>query len=70
MKTKELSQIKNMSIEEIRGGIDSLRLKMLELRMKKIVAPIKDVHLLRGMRKDLAAMLTVLAVKVKGSNER
>jgi ribosomal protein L29 len=70
MKTKELSQIRNMSIEEIRGGIDSLRLKMLEFRMKKIVAPIKDVHLLRGMRKDLATMLTVLAVKVKGSDER
>lgn len=69
MKTKELDSIKNMSIEDIRGAADALRKEMFELRMKKIVAPIKNVHLLRGMRKKLAAMLTVLAEKVKGAHE-
>ena len=70
MKTKELERIKNMSIEEIRGATETLRKDMFELRMKKVIAPVKNVHLLRGMRKDLAAMLTVLAEKVKGANER
>jgi len=70
MKTKALDSIKNMSVEEIRGATEVVRKNMFELRMKKVVAPIKNVHLLRGMRKDLAAMLTVLAEKVKGTNER
>jgi ribosomal protein L29 len=70
MKTKELDRIKSMSIEEIRGATETLRKGMFELRMKKVIAPIKNVHLLRGMRKDLAAMLTVLTSKVKGANGR
>lgn len=70
MKTKALDNIKNMSIEELRNASEVVRKNMFELRMKKIVAPIKNVHLLRGMRKVLATMLTVLAEKVKGTNER
>jgi ribosomal protein L29 len=70
MKIKELDRIKSMSIEEIHSFIENMRKGMFELRMKKMIAPIKNVHLLRGMRKDLAAMLTILTSKVKGANGR
>jgi ribosomal protein L29 len=70
MKTKALDSLKGMSTEDILAAAEVVRKNMFELRMKKVVAPIKNVHLLRGMRKDLATMLTVLAEKVKGTNER
>lgn len=70
MKMKEIDSIKKMSIEEMRNLADSLRKDMFELRMKKIVAPFKNVHLLRNMRKKLAIVLTFLAKKIQVNNER
>ncbi|NBV40869.1 50S ribosomal protein L29 [bacterium] len=57
---QELSQ---MSAEQLLVQATEIRKELFNLRMKRMSAPLKDVHISRKLRKSLACALTFLKQK-------
>jgi ribosomal protein L29 len=57
---KELIEL---SVVELQERAVEIRKELFVLRMKKFSAPIKDVHMMRNLRKSLACVLTFMQQK-------
>lgn len=57
---QELSQ---MNAQQLLEQATAIRKELFNLRMKRMSAPLKDVHISRKLRKSLACTLTFLKQK-------
>ena len=56
-------EFKAMTIVELLKKTESFRKDIFDLRMSKFSSPIKNVHLVRQIKKELACALTFLKLK-------
>ena len=60
MRTSLKKELKNMSIDELKVRAEDIRREIFGLKMKKMSSPVKDINLVRNLRKSLACTLTFL----------
>lgn len=60
---KEVKELKQKNIKEIRKEVESLRREIAQLKLEQKINPPKDTNLLKKKRKKLAVLLTVLKEK-------
>lgn len=63
MKKDQLSQIKGLSITELKKGVKSAKLEIANLIMDKNMKKLKDLKMISKKRKELAKVLTILKQK-------
>jgi len=66
MKTKE---IKTWSLDELRVKIQESKDKLFKQKMQKSLGQAENPHKIRGTRKDIAKMITIMTEKEKGSSD-
>jgi len=64
MKSKDLRDLKE---DELKEKLDTLRRDLMNLRFKKTSGELKNPLALRGTRRDIARVLTILSEKESGS---
>jgi large subunit ribosomal protein L29 len=62
----EASELRNFSVEELKGRIRQWREELFHSKFKSQSAETKDTSVLRKLRKDIARGLTVLNEKAAG----
>lgn len=60
------SEIRNLSVDEIKEKISTMRKELFNLKLKVTTAQLADYRSYRTMKKDLARHLTVLLEKERG----
>lgn len=60
MKKKELKELHTKSITELKQLIKKARLELIKLRMEQKAGKLKNVHLVKQKRHDLARLKTIL----------
>lgn len=56
-------ELVELSVADLQVRAVEIRKELFVLRMKKFSAPVKDVHMMRNLRKDLACVLTFIQQK-------
>ena len=64
MKKKELDEIKSKSISELRNKISQLEKEKINALLELKMAKVKNVHAVRGIKKDIAKVKTILNLKL------
>ncbi|SHK31835.1 50S ribosomal protein L29 [Thermocrinis minervae] len=57
------SELRNLTIEELRKKEEELRRKLLSLRIKKKIEGLKNPMEIRQIKRDIARILTVIREK-------
>ena len=65
----KITDIKAMSNEELNAKVYLLKEELFHLRRKKAVGPLEHAEQVRGIRKDIARIYTVLRERELGINE-
>lgn len=60
MRKSVKEELKKMSLEELKKHAQEIRHEIFSLKMKKMSAPVKDVMLVKKLKKTLACTLTFL----------
>lgn len=55
-----IAEVRKLSTAELTKGSTDLRMEIIELRRRAHMGELQNVRAIRGKRKDLARMLTVL----------
>ncbi len=63
MKSKNWNEIKSMSKVELNAKLSELQDKIFRLRFRHSTAPVKNPLEIRGIRKDIARIKTLIAQK-------
>lgn len=63
MKKREISELKNLKINEMEKRLTEMRKKMLEVQVKIVVGKEKNVRLAKNLRKDIAQVKTLVCEK-------
>lgn len=61
---KEASELRNMSIEELKNELLSLRKTQFNHRLKKATGALDKHHLVKKVRRTIARIKTILTEKV------
>ncbi len=64
------SEIRSLSVDEIKEKINDMRKELFNIKLKVSTAQLADFRSYRFMKKDLARHLTVLLEKEKGINAK
>ena len=64
MKTKEQKDLKNKSIDQLKKLLADLEKDATNSRLELGQGKVKNVHLQRSRRKDMARILTILNIKM------
>jgi ribosomal protein L29 len=64
----KITEIRKLSTPELATGSTKLREEIAELKRRLHVGEVQNVRLIRGKRKDLARMLTVLSEQLAKEN--
>ena len=65
----KISEIREMSTEDINKKIVELKNELFEMRMKQATGSIEKPHMINKLRKDVARLKTVLTEKSKDGSE-
>ena len=65
----KISEIREMSIEDINKKIVELKNELFEMRMKQATGSLEKPHMINKLRKDVARLKTVLTEKSKNGSE-
>ncbi len=65
----KISEIREMSIEDINKKIVELKNELFEMRMKQATGSLEKPHMINKLRKDVARLKTVLTEKSKDGSE-
>ena len=65
MKKKEFKEIKQKQIAELGKALESLRARLNDLRFDLSSGKVKNIRELRGAKKSIAQLLTVIQEKQK-----
>jgi len=60
------SKVRELSIEDISNKVKELRKDLLKLRFQSTTGQVKNPVKKRGMRRDIARMLTIIKEKQNG----
>lgn len=60
MRTAFKKELQKLSVAELAAYANEIRKEIFTIRMKKMSEPVKDVNLVRKLRKSLACTLTLL----------
>lgn len=60
---KKISELRNLSVEELQSELLSLRNEQFKLRMKKASGSLDKTHLITLMRKSVAKVKTIMTEK-------
>ncbi len=60
------SEIRSLSVDEIKEKINTMRRELFNLKLKVSTAQLADFRSFRMMKKDLAKHLTILTEKERG----
>ena len=63
LKRKELDQMKDKSVAETLKDVKAAEQELLDLRMKKHRGSVNNVHQIRQLRKKIAQLQTLVALK-------
>ena len=61
-------ELQKLSVAELVAYANEIRKEIFSLKMKKMSEPVKDVNLVRKLRKSLACTLTFLQQEVAHGN--
>lgn len=64
---KKPSDLRTMTIDELRQEEQSLRKELFNLRFQRSTGEIENPQRIRHVRKDIARVLTIITEKQKGS---
>jgi large subunit ribosomal protein L29 len=64
------SEIRNLSVDEIKEKINTMRKELFNLKLKVSTSQLADFRSYRFMKKDLAKHLTILLEKERGINAK
>ena len=64
MKKKELDEIKSKSINELKNKISQLEKEKINAVLELKMAKVKNVHIARHIKKDIAKVKTILNLKL------
>lgn len=56
-------ELMELSVADLQARAVEIRKELFVLRMKRFSAPVKDVHMMRKLRKSLACTLTYIQQK-------
>ena len=62
------TEVRNMSVEEIRGRIDDAREELMNLRFRVITGQLTDTSQLKIIRRQIAMMETISHEMVRGES--
>ena len=62
------TELKKLSPEDLASYANEIRREIFSLKMKRMSEPVKDVNLVRKLRKSLACTLTFLQQEVAHGN--
>lgn len=62
------TELKKLSVAEITAYANEIRKEIFSLKMKKMSEPVKDINLVRKLRKSLACTLTFLQQETAHGN--
>lgn len=65
----KISEMREMSIEDINKKIVELKNELFEMRMKQATGSLEKPHMINKLRKDVARLKTVLTEKSKDGSE-
>ena len=60
MKKKDLAQLREQTIQELKDQISKLQQEVMDLRMQFHLKKLKDVHAMKKKYKDIARIKTIL----------
>ena len=69
MKRKEIQEVRDLPINELKEKSKNLRIQLYQLRSKLKVGQLKNYSSLSGIRKDIARMETIIKEKVGSKDE-
>jgi len=61
-------ELQKLSVAELVAYANEIRREIFSLKMKKMSEPVKDVNMVRKLRKSLACTLTLLQQEVAHGN--
>ena len=61
-------ELANLSVAELVAYVNEIKKEIFTIRMKKMSEPVKDVNLVRKLRKSLACTLTFLQQETAHGN--
>ncbi len=56
----KISEIRELSDEELRSELDRLRQRLFDLRSQAVTEKLEDASILTGAKRDIARILTVM----------
>lgn len=62
------TELKKLSVVELTAYANEIRKEIFTLKMKKMSEPVKDINLVRKLRKSLACTLTLLQQETAHGN--
>ena len=70
MHSKDLiKELKNGSVDELMRRLERVRMDLAKLSMKKSIKRLENVSLLRGHKKEIARILTVITEKLNSKEK-
>jgi len=63
MKQKNWLEVRNMSEEELKAKLNDFQDKLFKLKFRHSTAPVKNPLEIRSIRRDIARIKTLLAMK-------
>lgn len=64
MKKKELDEVKSKSINELKNKISQLQKEKINAVLELKMAKVKNVHIVKQFKKDIAQVKTILNLKL------
>ena len=65
---KDISEIKQMTVDELQDKLLLLRKEQFNIRMKKANGALDKTHVIKEVRRDIARVKTFIAAKVGKSH--
>lgn len=66
---KDIKELRNLSIDELKTELFSLRKEQFNLRLKKASGSLDKTHLISIVRKSVARVKTIMSEKVGKSHD-
>ena len=63
------SEIRKMSVNDIKNKIAEIKTELFELRMKQATGTLEKPHMINALRKEVARLKTVLTEKLNDGSE-
>lgn len=68
MKSNQLKELHTKTAEELTRELRDLRAEIVKQENARLHGKLKNTNLIRGIRKDVARVMTVLHIKGKGES--